>query len=490
MEIENLKKLIKDKAPALKEKSDSIQISERYYRNENDILKNKHPADKKKTQKNDEENPVRISDNRISTPWHRLLVNQKAAYVMSEPPTFDVGDDRLNDEISKLLGDHFGKVSKDLCVQASNAGVAWLHVWKDEDHQNFFRYSVVSSNQIIPIYSQQLQTDSLLGVLRIYSSVDDEGKEWTYYEYWNDTEVVAYRSEKNKSLDQSFEPSNQFEVVDLGTGDALEKVNVYPHDWGMVPFIPFKNAMDALPDLKKYKKLIDVYDTVYSGFVNDLDDVQQIIFVLTNYGGQNKREFLNDLKQFKIIKLENYGDDAAGSVDTIAVDIPTEARDKLLETTRELIFVQGQGVDPQRNIAQNTSGVALKQMYANLELKASELETEFRQGFGQLIRFILKYSGADPNVKINQTWTRTAINNDLEEAQKVSQMAPYSSAEAIAKNNPLVDNWQKELEAKERELENDLDSVNSYREESIEEQKIPLPRRTKKSIEFDDSKTF
>src|SRR5699024_5075761 len=119
--------------------------------------------------------------------------------------------------------------------------------------------------------------------------------------------------------------------------------------WEDIPFIPFRNNADELSDLALYKDLIDVYDKIYAGFVNDLDDVQEIIFVLTNYGGQKKQEFLDDLRNYKMVKVDDFGDGTKSGVDTLAIDIPTDARDKLLEITRESIFVNGQGVDPQKN---------------------------------------------------------------------------------------------------------------------------------------------
>ena len=71
-----------------------------------------------------------------------------------------------------------------------------------------------------------------------------------------------------------------------------------------MPFIPFYNNAQHMGDLPLYKDLIDAYDTVVSGFANDMEDVQEVIFVIRNYGGEGKTEFLSDLKQSKAIKVE------------------------------------------------------------------------------------------------------------------------------------------------------------------------------------------
>lgn len=64
---------------------------------------------------------------------------------------------------------------------------------------------------------------------------------------------------------------------------------------------------------------------MYSGFINDLDDVQELIFVLTGYGGTDLNGFLQDLKKYKTIKLD---EDDGADVKTLSIEIPVEAREK------------------------------------------------------------------------------------------------------------------------------------------------------------------
>lgn len=380
---------------------------------------------------------------------------------MTVPPSFDAKKKSINDEITKLLGDSFPKIAKDLAVNASNAGIAWLHVWKDEEYQNFFRYAVVDSKQIIPVWSKKLNSQ-LEGVLRIYEDYNDDGDIITIYEYWNDKECSYYSKLKSKTFDD-LQEYNIVPLIDVGTNEQDGTTNVYQHDWGRVPFIPFRNNPSELPDLRKYKRLIDVYDKVFAGFVNDLDDIQEIIFVLTNYGGQDKKEFLSDLKKYKMVKVEDDGQGAKGGVETLAIEIPVEARSKILDMTREAIFLHGQGVDPLKNIGQNNSGAALEYMYSLLELKASMLETEFRQGFAELVRMILQYSGADPDIRIEQKWTRTSIKDDAKIAEIIQKVAPNTSLESIAKNNPLVEDWEEELKSLAKEKADDDRMTGDYR---------------------------
>ena len=58
------------------------------------------------------------------------------------------------------------------------------------------------------------------------------------------------------------------------------------------------------------------------------------------------------------------------------------------------------------------------------------------------------------SIKISQIWTRTQVQDDLAKAQEVAEVANYSSKEAIAKANPIVDDWQQELKYQKEDIQN------------------------------------
>ena len=441
MELEAAKKLIEkyDGLDAVRLKKAEVAL--RYYLGDNDIMYRK-PKDKC-------DEPLRNADNRIAFNFHSLLVDQKASYMFTAPPLFDTKDDTLNEIVAATLGDGYAKKCKDLCVDASNAGVGWLHYWIDE--KKGFCYGVIPSMQVRPVYSLRLEKE-LEAVLRTYRMVDDNGDEWQIYEIWNDKECQAYRKRA-----EMFQPFDMFSYVNLD--GMAEPTNTFRHDFGAVPFIPFSNNNVCTGDLDKIKNLIDSYDKTYSGFVDDLEDIQQVVFVLTNYGGADLKQFLSDLKYYKTIQVESAGSDDKSGVSTLTIDIPVEARDKLLDITRKAIFDMGQGIDPQQQGFDNTSGEAMKFLYSLLELKAGLMETEFRAGFGELVRAIGRYYGKEPE-QIVQTWTRTSIRNDAELVDMCQKSVGVISTKTILKNHPFVENAEdeeKELAAEKEKAANDAD---------------------------------
>lgn len=446
MELEAAKKLITKYEGLHAGFVNKAAVALRYYLGDNDIMRRKPKQDCP----DEGPNPLRNADNKIAFNFHGLLVDQKASYLFTAPPLFDTKDDALNEVIAATLGDSYAKKCKDLCVDASNAGVGWLHYWIDD--KKGFSYAVVPSAQIYPVYSLRLEKE-LEAVLRTYRMVDDDGMEWQIYELWNDTECQAYR--KHADI---FQP---FDMFSCATLDGLvQPTSVYRHNLGAVPFVAFPNNNVCTSDLDKIKHLVDSYDKTYSGFVDDLEDIQQVIFILTNYGGEDLKQFLSDLKYYKTIQVESEGSEDKSGVSTLTIDIPVEARDKLLDITRKAIFDMGQGIDPQQQGFDNTSGEAMKFLYSLLELKAGLMETEFRQGFGELVRAISRhYSGKEPE-QIIQTWTRTSIRNDAELVDMCQKSVGVISNKTILKNHPFVENAEdeeKELAAEKEQAAKEAD---------------------------------
>lgn len=448
MELETMKRLIKKYEAGHTEFMLKAARAERYYRNETDIL----VSGSKKAEDEKEERPLRNADNRIPRNFHGLIVNQKASYMFTAPPLFDIGSKAGNDTITGTLGDEYRKNCMELCINSANTSVGWIHYWTNEKGE--FEYAVVDSKQIIPIKSKSLKK-KLLGVLRVYEDIDEAtGDNYAIYEYWNEKSCWAFRRKTADTLEDGLMYYNTFLMP-----ESNECTAEYKHNFEEVPFIPFYNNNIHTDDLKNIKPLIDVYDKVFSGFINDLEDVQELIFVLSGYGGTELNGFLQDLKKYKAISLD---DDAEHpGVSTLSIEIPIEARNSVLEATRKAIFEQGQGFDPQPENFGNQSGEALKFMYSLLEMKAGLTEVEFQLGFAKLIRAICRHNRIKCE-KIIQTWTRTCVKNDTEQAQICQASAGIVSKKTILKAHPLVEDVDEELKQLEKEEREAQEKENIY----------------------------
>lgn len=245
MEIEIIEKLIKKYSAAHGDFVRRATIAEKYYRNENVCIMTQKP------QKDEEGNPMRSADNRIPRNFHGLLVDQKTAYAFTAPPLFDTGDKAVNEKITEALGDEYQLNCMELCVNAANMSVAWVHYWENE--AGGFEWAVVDSRQIQPIFDKSLKK-KLIGVMRCYPEMDaDTGDAYNVYEYWNDIKCQAFRR-RVAAADSTELPLLEYYnmFTDPMTGEAVSE---YEHGRGEVPFIPFFNNNIDTDDLKNIKPL-------------------------------------------------------------------------------------------------------------------------------------------------------------------------------------------------------------------------------------------
>lgn len=415
-----------------------------YYKNQNDIV------DKGVTAKSETKDPLRNADNRIPHNIHQLLVDEKVSYLLTYPPIISVEDENITEQINNILGENYSRKLKNVAIESSNAGVGWIHYWIDTKEERQFKYEVVNTEEIIPVYQNGLEKN-LESIIRYYTVKEEvenelEERTYVYIEYWSKDKFIKWKMRDSYT----------------NSPESVEKIS---HDLGEVPFIEFDNNRYKTNDLDRIKQLLDLRDKVISGFANDIEDIQQIIYILQNYGGTDLNDFLNDLKRFKAIKVDDDGTGASGGIETLSINIPVEARNVLTTYLKDQIYEAGQGLQQDISASGSLSGVALKFFYRKLELKAGLMETEFRSGIDSLVKAILKFINVNADYKITQTWTRNMINNDLETSQIAQASVGIISKKTILENHPWVSDVQ---------IENDRLEEEKQQEESIFEQEYNM----------------
>lgn len=419
--INQIKRIIKNDY----DRRQRILVEKRYYNNDNDI--------RRKGIVPESVDPIRNADNRISNGFHGDITDEKIAYMFTYSVLFDLGDNKLNEKIRNILGDDFESECGNLGINATNSKVAFLHYWIEDGS---FQYSTVETEECIPVFDKSLKR-KMVGMYRYYPDIEEDivtgkTKYYVWFEYWDAEHCEKYKFRGR--LDQT------------GLTHLPAYDDNFEHNFGRVPFIMFKNNNRMTSDLHRYKDLIDIYDKVLSGYANDLEDIQQLIYIIENYGGEDLKEFLSDLKRYKTVKTETDTSGTSGGLKTLSIEIPVEARNSLLEILEKRIYKSAQSLE-QYNAESfgNASGTALKFFYRKLELKSGLTEIQFRKGFNELIRAILQFLGEDVTKSITQTWTRNMISNDMETAQIAASSKDIVSDELIVKNHPWVENPEEEL---------------------------------------------
>lgn len=456
-----------------------MQDGVKYFVNENDILKRAIYYWKDGAKVEDETSP----NNRVPHNYHKVLVRQKMGYLVGKPITFSDKESSEDDdgkkvspneefvtEINKVLDEEWDDDANELVKGAANKGVEWLQPYIEEIDQGIggFKYIVIDAREVIPIWetSKQQVLDS---VLRYYT-VWVNGKERYRAEWWTKDTATYYIQDENGDFILDNEGNEVIESEDkvFINPSSHYYFNGKGYGWGKVPLIPFKNNEELSSDLQDYKKLIDIYDLIYADGANNIEEIQDAIWILKNYAGQSLEEFQDNLRKYKALKT-----DGDGGADTKTIEIPTEAREKFLDRTEENIYTFGMGVNVSTDkFGQNPSGVALKFLYALLDLKCDVLERKFKKSIRELIWFIAEYYKITQKKNYNHkaidiTFNRSMITNEAEKIDSAQKSKNIVDDETIISNHPWVDDPQKVLEKLEEQKAALTDAFNNRLEEDL-----------------------
>ena len=467
-DLKAIRKLIENTESQYKAFAVSAQQGFDYYSNKDDIKRTGAAAidEINGYLKKKGANPLRSADNRVSLNRHKIVVDQKAGYLFTVPPSFDLpgGADKgstLLQQVKDTIGAQWPKVIKQLGIDASNTGKAWLAYWVNDEGK--FDYWYINPLTVRPIYDRSTVKKRLKCLVRVYDYLTDTGDAVTRYEVWDDQEV-AYLIRPAVTAQR---PKPQIEFEELPNGDY----NVQPHTYGRIPFIEFQNNAHSVGDLPMYKDIIDALDKLVSGFCNDVDDLQEIIWVIKNYDGSRSEtdvdaegnEIQNPVDLLQMLKAKKWVSvDENGGLETVRGDIPYEARSALRDILNEEFWPAAMSVNPNPEKVGNQSGEFMEHLFNLLELKAGLMETEFRDSIDEFLRAILRYLGADEQKQFTQTWKRTKPQN-AESIAGIITSTPDTvmSDETKTKLHPLIDDWQgerKKVEAEQQQKEqNTLD---------------------------------
>jgi SPP1 family phage portal protein len=443
-ETEILNKFIKDNAPTdtsiiqkLIESHDTSKMTEgvRYYENDGDIKRRTITFYKDGEKVVDETKP----NNKVAHGWHKLLVDQKQAYLVGNPIVFQTEDKGLSEAIDEILGEDWDDTANELVLNASNKGREWLHPYIDEEGN--FDYVIIPAEQVIPIYDES-KKKKILGAIRYYM-VGDVLK----VEYWDSKTVIYYEKTPHSELvmDVTVEnnPDSHFYYGEQGYG------------WEKVPFIEFKNNEKCKGDLHYYKDLIDDYDKTVSNVSNNLEEIQSLIYVLKGYEGTGLSEFMENLRYYKAIAVDGDG----SGVDTIQAEMPIATVDSHLNRQEDNIYTFGQGVNVKTDAFGNSpSGIALKFLFSLLDMKSSVLERKFKKSLEQLMWFLCEYlrmagKGDFDYKTVKFLFDKSTLLNELEQADIAMKSKGIISDKTIIANHPWVTDIQQETDEVEKERE-------------------------------------
>lgn len=412
-----------------------MREGQKYYEADNDIHRRKRYV-----YGNTLENaPAWLTNNTIAHGFIRKLVRQKVGYFLSQPVLADTEDEQLADYLTQKLDKNFQQTLANTATNSITQGISWLQVYYSSGIMQIKR---IPGSEIIPFWKDADHT-TLEACIRVWESAlwtNGECQAVTHadfhtlqgvWHYVKNPDTGMWQADPTHPLDYSF-------TITDNTGSEESYM------WERIPFIPVKYNPDEKPLLYYVKDLIDEYDRRVSDIANTLEDEPDRIKIVKNYDGTNRHEFVRNLKEYRTAFIRDNGD-----ITTLDTSISTDAAIAHLDRLRRDIYEFGSGVDTQDKDLGNSSGVALKFVYSDLDMDCHIFQTQISQALDQLLWFWLEdmklHNQGDHTASL-ATWkyTTSMIVNESEKISDIKNSVGILSDKTLIANHPYVNDVQQE----------------------------------------------
>lgn len=238
----------------------------------------------------------------------------------------------------------------------------------------------------------------------------------------------------------------------------------YPNFFGDIPVVPYYFGDDRLGIIKPVLPLIDAYDKLTSGGMDEFERFANAYLLLVKMGlvsPENKKEpgamsrALRFLKKFRV--FEHLPDKEA--VSFLTKNIPTEFLEFMSKLLKTEIHTQSHVPDFREMATGTLSGAAIKRLLFDFENVASSAEADFDTGLYERIRLINMIYGKTGRLVDSERAVvishKRNLPDDLKEAAEtaVSLKNAGFSAYLIADTMPdsVVPDVDEELARQEKE---------------------------------------
>ncbi|MBP3887622.1 MAG: phage portal protein [Cellulosilyticum sp.] len=401
-----------------------LQQLKRYYDCKNDKIMSREFKDTTKP------------NNKIATPWSKYISDLTTAYFIGKGVSYNSVDVELLQTLN-MLSDYNDESAKNqqLAINESIYGIAYELIYLYGPNAQI-RYSVLDSETVIPIYSDDIEED-LIYAIRFYDVTDiTTDITTTKVVLYSETEITDY--EINNSV---------IKKVDEGK----------KHYLGEVPVNVYKNNPDCIGDSENLLALIDGYDFSLSDTANSRQELMNSYLVFKNCNLDDPD--IIAMKQKRVINIEDVETGQQASVDFL--DRNTNDAELENYTTRlEKSIKMFSGIGDLESKSHQTATSAEMSMMGltqNIAIK----ENYFRYALLRRIEIIcnaLNKKGKNFNFStVKITFTRNLPVDTGVVADVISKLRGVVSTETLIQQLPFVTDVSAEMKKLEQEKE-----VNSY----------------------------
>lgn len=349
---------------------------------------------------------------KLKTGFFRRFVLQQTQYVLSNGVTFE------KDDTAEKLGADFENKLSTLAKKAIVDGVSF-GFW-NYDHLEVFCFADTPNDPgFVPLYDEET------GLLRagIRYSATDTTERYALYELDGYTEYIKLKDENIKLHKKKKSYVESVKRTEIGGVEEIQGSN-YPG----FPIIPIYANDLKQSEIIGIREDIDCYDFIKSGMANQIDDTSEIFWILKGTGGMDDVDLQRFVERIRAIKAFNLDPEVSAEAHTL--DIPVEAREKLLDRLRSDMYEDFMLLDIEKALSGNITATGIRLAYQAQDDKCGDFEYHIREFIAKL--FDLLGIQDVPSFK----WNRIA--NQTEETNMVLAASAYLDDEAILNHLPWI----------------------------------------------------
>lgn len=312
-----------------------------------------------------------------------------------------------DDKTAEKLGADFDSKLQDAGEKALVHSVAF-GFW------DFDKLSVFSLLEFCPFYDEE--NGALRAGIRFWQIDDNHPMRATLYEEDGFTEYI-YRKGKEGEILQD---KRTYIVEERGTAaDGMEIYN--GENYPGFPIVPLWGNKYHQSEFIGMRENIDCYDLIKSGFASDIDEAQEIYWVIQNAGGMDDVDMVDFLRRLKSRKVASVDDDQ--SVEAKTVEVPTEARETMLDRLRSDMYEDFMALDTKNLASGAVTATQIEAAYEPMNEKADKYEYCIIDFISGILRIV--------GIEDTPTFTRSMVVNVSESINNVLAAAQYLSSDYV-----------------------------------------------------------
>ena len=350
---------------------------------------------------------------KLRTHFFRRFVIQETQYVLANGVTFQKNDTK------KKLGHNFDTQMQKAAKKAKIDHVSFLF-W-NLDHVEVFCFCDTPKDPgFVPFYDED--TGALRAGVRYWKPDDDTIRatlyeENGYTEYKKVKDVISQVAEK-----RSYKKTTVSSKADGVSGEKEENYSAFP----IVPL--YANDLHE-SELEGHRESIDCYDYIKSGLANDIDDTAGFYWVLQNSGGMDDVDMAKFLERMRTVRGAALDEDGV-KAEAHTLEIPTEAREKMLDILRKDLYEDFQVVNVAELSAAAKTATEIQAAYQPMDDKSGDFEYSLIDA----IHGLLSLAGIEdePSFHYNR------IVNQTEETNMIVSAAAFLTEDMVVKKLPFL----------------------------------------------------